>query len=113
MSNDPRRSEPSGRVTRHRYRRCRRQPGSQARRSGDRRAWSGLYTRCIELNTQTYYSPGRGHPQGSRAQVAAFFAGLDLIPPGVKPAGGLRPGWGDAPNAPGHAYVLGGIGRRS
>lgn len=48
----------------------------------------------------------------SRAQVASFFSNLDLVPPGVRPAAGLRPGWGDAPGASGKAYVLGGIGRK-
>ena len=66
-----------------------------------------LFTRI-----QAAYTPARLRNH-SRAQVASFFAGLDLVPPGVKPAAGLRPGWGDAPKPPGPAYVLGGIGRRS
>jgi S-adenosyl methyltransferase len=57
------------------------------------------------------YTPARQHNH-SRAQVASFFAGLDLVPPGVKPAAGLRPGWGDAPGAPGRAYVLAGVAQK-
>jgi hypothetical protein len=49
---------------------------------------------------QAAYTPARlhNHAQGT---VASFFAGLELVRPGVKPAAGLRPGWGDAPGAPG------------
>lgn len=58
------------------------------------------------------YTPAPLH-NPTRAQFASFFAGLDVVRPGVKPAAGLRPGWGDAPETAGRAYVLGGIGVRA
>ena len=46
----------------------------------------------------------------SRADFASFFAGLEMVPPGVAAARGWRAGWGECP-APGEeAFVLGGIG---
>ncbi len=57
------------------------------------------------------YTPAVLHNH-TREDVASFLAGLDLVRPGVKPAAGLRPGWGDALEVPGAAYVLGGIGRK-
>ena len=48
----------------------------------------------------------------THALVASMFARLELIRPGVKPVAGFRPGWGDALEALGRAYVLGGIARR-
>jgi hypothetical protein len=47
-------------------------------------------------------------------QFRALFGGLELAPPGIAPAAGLRPGWGDArQRPPGQAYVVGGIGRKA
>lgn len=46
------------------------------------------------------------------ARFAAWFAGLELVPPGIAPAKFLRPGWRDVPPCPGgEPYVLAGIGR--
>lgn len=45
--------------------------------------------------------------------LGSFLAGLELIPPGIGPAAGLRPGWGSAPSgAADPAYVLGAIARK-
>lgn len=38
---------------------------------------------------------------------------LSLVPPGIRPAAGLQPGWGTCRNGPpAGAYVIGGIGRK-
>ena len=47
----------------------------------------------------------------SPEDVASFFSGLDLVPPGVVPARGWRPGWQECPEPDGAAYVLAGAGR--
>ena len=45
--------------------------------------------------------------------VTGLLAGLELVPPGIAPAAGLRPGWRDAVQAPPDgAYVVAGIGRK-
>jgi|SRR5580700_4434461 hypothetical protein len=47
----------------------------------------------------------------TRAQVATFFDGLDIVPPGLAAARGWRPDWADAPAVPpGPGYVLAGAG---
>jgi hypothetical protein len=49
----------------------------------------------------------------TRAEVAGFLAGLDLVNPGLVPARNWRGGWQDAPAAPpGPVYVLGAVARR-
>jgi O-methyltransferase involved in polyketide biosynthesis len=61
----------------------------------------------------------RVHPVGSvhnfsPEQVAGLLGGLEIVPPGVRGAAGLRPGWADCParqSAPG-MYTLSGIGRK-
>jgi hypothetical protein len=57
------------------------------------------------------YTAGRWHNH-SRAHVKSFFAGMELIPPGVAAARGWRPGWREALPPAGPAYVLAGIGVR-
>jgi len=57
------------------------------------------------------YTPAALHNH-TREEFASFFAGLEVIRPGVRPVAGFRPGWADALQAPGRAYVLGGIGRK-
>ena len=57
------------------------------------------------------YTPAVLHNH-TREDVASFLAGLDLIRPGVKPVAGFRPGWDDALQPSGSAYVLGGIRRK-
>ena len=49
----------------------------------------------------------------SARQAGGVLRGLELVPPGVGGAAGLRPGWADIPcSRKGPAYVLGGIGVR-
>jgi len=57
------------------------------------------------------YTPAVLHNR-TREDIASFLAGLDLIRPGAKPVAGFRPGWDDALQPSGSAYVLGGIGRK-
>jgi hypothetical protein len=47
----------------------------------------------------------------SRAEVAAFFAGLDLVDPGVVPVLAWRPD-GDEPDDPTAAYIYAAVGRK-
>ena len=47
----------------------------------------------------------------SRAGILAFYAGFDLIDPGLVPVHQWRPGPGD-PADPGKAWLLGGVGRK-
>jgi len=50
----------------------------------------------------------------AHADVAAFLGDLELLPPGVEPAAGFRPGWTDATRRPaGGAYPLAAIGRKT
>src|SRR5262249_10466529 len=46
----------------------------------------------------------------TQAEVAAFFAGLELVDPGVVPVLAWRPG-GDAPADPSAVYYYGAVGR--
>lgn len=47
------------------------------------------------------------------AEIAGLFAGLEVVPPGIRPAITLRPGWADACRVPPPgAYMIGGIGRK-
>jgi hypothetical protein len=50
----------------------------------------------------------------SAGELGDLFGGLELVPPGIGPAGKLRPGWGDVWGwkDAGPAYVLAGIGRK-
>ena len=45
------------------------------------------------------------------ADVLAALDGLEVVPPGICDAAGLRPGWADCPGPGGAAYVIAGIGR--
>jgi hypothetical protein len=60
----------------------------------------------------------RIHLPGARYDVspevfAGWLGGLELVPPGVAPAAGLRPGWADAVAVPcGKPYVIAGLGRK-
>lgn len=48
----------------------------------------------------------------TRRTLAGLLDGLDLVPPGITLARGLRPGWADAPETPpAGAYLAAGIGR--
>jgi hypothetical protein len=48
----------------------------------------------------------------TEAEIAAFFAGLDLVEPGVVPVLGWRPPADDLPANPGAAHVYGAMGRK-
>jgi SAM-dependent methyltransferase len=45
--------------------------------------------------------------------LAAILGGLDLVPPGIAPAGAWRPGWADCPGTDAPAYILGAAGRKA
>jgi hypothetical protein len=53
--------------------------------------------------------PLRNHTRGD---LAAVMAGLELVPPGICPAGAWRPGWQDCPASGAAAYMLGVAGRK-
>jgi hypothetical protein len=58
------------------------------------------------------YAPERPH-DFTPAEVGGLFGGLDMVPPGIRPAAGLQPGWKDARRVPpGGAYLVAGIGRK-
>jgi hypothetical protein len=42
--------------------------------------------------------------------LAAILGELDLVPPGIAPAGAWRPGWADCPGTDAPAYILGAAG---
>jgi hypothetical protein len=49
----------------------------------------------------------------ARNDFEALFEGLELVPPGIRPAVNLRPGWASVPEKPpAPAYILGGVGRK-
>lgn len=61
---------------------------------------------------QAAYTPAGLHNH-TRAQVASFFAGLKLVPPGIVAAQNWRGGWHDVPTAaPGPVYVLAGVAKK-
>ena len=55
------------------------------------------------------YESGRvwNHPEGT---IEGFFGGMEVIPPGVKPARGWQAGWTDSLSPGGPAFALCGIG---
>jgi O-methyltransferase involved in polyketide biosynthesis len=58
------------------------------------------------------YAPTALH-EFSRAETGRLLGGLEIVPPGIVPAAGLRPGWQDAAQAPPDgAHVVAGIGRK-
>jgi hypothetical protein len=64
------------------------------------------------LKANEQYEQTGAVPYASRTaeQVAGYFAGLDLVPPGVVPVGDWRPGPGSP--TPAQADSLGGVGRK-
>jgi len=53
------------------------------------------------------------HQNFTADEITGLFGGLEMLPPGVGPVAGSRPGWREARgNPPGTAYVAGGIGRK-
>ena len=79
-------------------------PGSviaaTVRRVGDSVAWDELAGLVSPLRIWNH--------SGADLTSVMTSAGLDIVPPGAGPAGGLRPGWGDCPaQVPGEAYCLG------
>ena len=47
------------------------------------------------------------------AQIAGFFAGLDLVPPGVVTTSKWQPDVRDADEEPGEVHSVSGVGRKS
>ena len=79
-------------------------PGScvaaTVRRVDDPAAWAALEALAAPLRIFN-------HTREDLTRIAES-AGLEIVPPGVGPAGGLRPGWGTCSGrAPGSAYCLG------
>ena len=81
-------------------------PGSLVAVSVPRIADAAMWRRLQDANPCRAWNHGAG-------DVGRFLGELEIIPPGIVPARGLRPGWEDAANcrnAP--AFTLAGIGRK-
>jgi S-adenosyl methyltransferase len=83
-------------------------PGSvivvTVRRVDDPAAWARL---------EAMTAPGVFNHSRLDLTTAAESAGLEIVPPGAGPVGGMRPGWGDCrERAPGAAYCLGLVARK-